>query len=206
MRLATTCGMRGAVAGAACAVALAGMAVTGATALASAAPGSGSAAAPVPLQNPDLPTNPDDPRCPAMPEAAPCVGGPFDVPTSPFDPACISQPANRHVRAVPTRCRRREPARVCPARFETADRSPVRTCRSQRGRSVLGMIEHIRGIAGGGARSIVDRIAASARAQNQACQSRHEPEGVPPASRRRWSTQGRIHSRGGHELRARRPA
>ena len=103
------------------AVALIGMAATGANVLAHATPELASVrGTPALLDDPDpnVPTGPNDPRCATMPWFAPCQGGPFapavgnnlpnpqpppaglqnpqapgvPVPTSPTDPMCASMP------------------------------------------------------------------------------------------------------------------
>ncbi len=97
MRCARASGFRAAVTKLAVAVALIGLVVTSATTSASALPRLGNApAAPFSLDDPSpsLPTNPDDPRCAAMPEVAQCQGGPFALPTGPLDPQCISMPTD----------------------------------------------------------------------------------------------------------------
>jgi hypothetical protein len=87
-------GVRGAMTRMAAAVALVGLAMSGAAVRASA-------------DDSGAPTGPDDPRCIDQPSNAVCKGGPWDdsanppppppnsgIPTGPGDPACISQPAN----------------------------------------------------------------------------------------------------------------
>lgn len=97
MRCTRAFGFRAAVTKLAVAVALIGLAVTGATTPANAVPRFGDTPrAPFSRDDPSpsLPTNPSDPRCAAMPEAAQCQGGPFAAPTGPLDPQCISMPTD----------------------------------------------------------------------------------------------------------------
>lgn len=75
------------------AVALIGIAATGATVPVNATPGfAGVFGTPAPLDDP--PTGPDDPACLAEPGLATCQGGPFGLPTSPSSVGCAIDPSD----------------------------------------------------------------------------------------------------------------
>jgi hypothetical protein len=89
-------GFRGAMTRTAVAAVLIGIAATCATIPVNATAGfTGRPGTPAPLDdpNPGAPTNPDDPRCVAMPSVAQCQGGPYaGAPTGPSAPQCVSMP------------------------------------------------------------------------------------------------------------------
>ena len=79
-------GVRCAITRTAVALALIGLAATGATLPANATPGfAGVPGTPALLDdpNPGVPTNPDDPLCATMPLVAQCQGGPYAPPANP---------------------------------------------------------------------------------------------------------------------------
>jgi hypothetical protein len=101
MSWGTAFGVRCVLTSTAAAVTFIGVAVTGAVVPANATPGfAGMSRTPAPLDPPDpnLPTNPNDPRCAgAFSSLAQCQGGPFaagGAPTGPADPQCITMPAD----------------------------------------------------------------------------------------------------------------